>query len=751
MTPAKPLSPVRIRLAPPTFTRPLQTTSGTSVARSRRFRLPLLLFALALVPRLLFWVEWNQAGLLALPVVDARTFDQEARGLLAGAWPGSEPFWQAPLYSFFLGGIYHLAGPSWPAARLANALLGAGTCLLAWMLARRWLSSQWALVAFGICALYGPLLYFEGQLLRETLATFLLLLSLLALFRARETGRILSWGVAGLLLGIASVCRENALVLLPLVLAWELLARRRPAPKPAPGPNRALRAMAFLLGAALAIAPVTIRNRMQDPAFIPISSSGGVNFYLGNNANSRQTIAIRPGRFWEELVSRPRREAKTATPGAESAFFLRESLRWIAGHPLAFGENLLRKTVDLVAAHEVKRNQDIYEARRGSVLLRLLLWRAGPFGFPFGLLGPLALLGLFLALRARPGPSDGEEMRAACRMEGLRFLAVVVGTYAVAIVLFFPSARYRVPLVPILAVFAAFALASADRLLARRPGGTARELIAPGVVLIAGILLVDGGWVRAQDDAADQAFLRGNALAQMGRVPEAISELQCATQIDPRHGEAFTTLAALYGGSGRREESLAAARAAIAIDSTDAQAWVNLGTVLLDAGDPRAAEPVLRSALDRQPDLAAGWVNLGCAQVALGDTSGGEASFRRALSLDPNRPDAYRNLSQQLVKSGRTEEARAILRQGTERLPREGTLWLALGTLEGRAGRWDEAVRTLEKAVKCLPADADAWNNLGVVLAESGRIERAKEAFRRALRIDPGHRQSSANLRRYGG
>jgi Flp pilus assembly protein TadD len=700
----------------------------------KRSRLPLLLFALALIPRLLFWIEWNHAGLLALPVVDAHTFDQEARGLLDGSWPGAEPFWQAPLYSLFLGGVYRVAGVSWPVARLANALLGAGTCVLAWALARRWLSSRWARVVFGVCALYGPLIYFEGQLLRETLATFLLTLSLLALFRARDSGRALPWGLAGLLLGIASICRENALILLPLVLAWELLARRRPAAAPAPQGwrVRAGNPAAFLLGCVLAIAPITIHNGIQGRAFIPISTSGGINFYLGNNANSEQTIAIRPGRFWEELVARPRREAGALTAEARSAFFFRESLRWIGAHPLAFGKNLIRKAAGLFSAHEIKRNQDIYEARQGSLLLRLLLWRAGPFGFPFGLLGPLAFLGLFLAMRA------------------LRFLAAVGVTYAFGIVLFFPNARYRLPLIPILVLFAVFALASLARLLAERRAGAARALLVPLLVLHGSFLLVFGGWVRAHDDPADQAFLRGNALAQMGRVGEAIPELQRATRINPRHGEAFTTLAALYGRSGRRDEALAAARAAIAIDSTDAQAWVNVATLLLDAGDPKGAEPILRRALAQAPDLPTGWLNLGCVQAALGDGGGAEESFRRALTLDPGQTDAYRNLSQQLAKRGRLDEARAVLRRGTERLPQEGALWLALGTLEGRAGRWDDAVRALQQAVRRLPGDADAWNNLGVVLAQSGRTGPATDAFRRALALDPNHPQAAGNLRRYG-
>jgi len=123
---------------------------------------------IALLPRVVFWAEWNDAGLLSLPVVDANTIDQEARGLLNGTWPIDKPFWQAPLYTYFVAGIYWITGVSWSITRLIQAFLGSGTCLLVWFLARRFLPSRWAWLSFGICAFYGPLLYFEGQLLRDT-------------------------------------------------------------------------------------------------------------------------------------------------------------------------------------------------------------------------------------------------------------------------------------------------------------------------------------------------------------------------------------------------------------------------------------------------------------------------------------------------------------------------------------------------------------------------------------------------------
>ena len=56
----------------------------------------------------------------------------------------------------------------------------------------------------------------------------------------------------------------------------------------------------------------------------------------------------------------------------------------------------------LVRGEEIKRNQDVYFARTYSWLLGVLLWKICHFAFPFGLLGPLAAVGLVLAWRHRP-------------------------------------------------------------------------------------------------------------------------------------------------------------------------------------------------------------------------------------------------------------------------------------------------------------------------------------------------------------
>jgi tetratricopeptide (TPR) repeat protein len=370
-------------------------------------------------------------------------------------------------------------------------------------------------------------------------------------------------------------------------------------------------------------------NLDKDSAFIPISSGGGINFYLGNNDDSRETIDIRPGRFWSELTERPALEGGAATAGEQSAFFYHEALAWISAHPGRFIQNTVYKTAGFFAAHEIRRNQDIYEARRGSKLLRVLLWNAGPFGFPFGLLAPPALLGLWLALRGRLNPR---------KKHGLRFCAAAAVLFSLAVILFFPSARYRIILIPL---FAMLAVGGSAAML--RAGPHPRAWAESAAVLLAALLLVNGGWVQSRPDPADQAFLRASALAEAGRPEEALTELRSATVDDPQFGEAWTMMSAIYGRMGRRREAMGAAYAAVAIDSTDAQAWINLGAALTGAGDPAGAEKYLRRAIRLRPHDADAWNNLGMNLIQQNRREEALRAFSRALQIDPAHAEASRN------------------------------------------------------------------------------------------------------------
>ena len=125
----------------------------------------------------------------------------------------------------------------------------------------------------------------------------------------------------------------------------------------------------------------------------------------------------------------------------------------------------------MVVSREIPRNEDVYLFRSDSLVLRAGLWRVGSFGFPFGLLFPLAALGAVAERRRVPWP-----------------IWLFLASYAAVLVSVFAVGRYRIALVPPLAILAgAGAISLASALRERRH----HQLLASLAVLIPALLLTN--------------------------------------------------------------------------------------------------------------------------------------------------------------------------------------------------------------------------------------------------------------------
>ena len=137
--------------------------------------------------------------------------------LAEGNWlgRGQGPFWQPPLYPYFLG-VIKLAFPEsfYYVSRFAQALIGSLTCVLLYLVGQRLFGAGIGFVGGLIAAVYGPLIYFDARLLPAGLATLLTLVSILLLIRAVERPTISIFTVAGFALGLASL---TAAILAPLI------------------------------------------------------------------------------------------------------------------------------------------------------------------------------------------------------------------------------------------------------------------------------------------------------------------------------------------------------------------------------------------------------------------------------------------------------------------------------------------------------------------------------------------------------
>ncbi len=638
--------------------------------RVRRIIVPGAVFVLAMLLRLVYVHQIRDNPFFDSPVVDAQTYDNHALEIARGNWLGDHVFYQAPLYAYFLALINLALGHDYLMVRIVQAVLGALNCLLTFLLARRVFGPKVAAVSGFAAAAYGVLIFFDAELLRPVMIIFLILLLLLALLRAAGGTRAGRWAAAGLIAGLGAITQENVLLFVPAALAW--LAFTVPAPRSWGAISRA--SAAFLLAMAAVVLPVTARNWVVSGDIVLISSQGGLNFYIGNNPEMERTTTLQPGAGWEELASLPSRKAGLWRSSEQSRWFYARSFEFIREHPVEELVLLLRKAGRFVNGYELTPDNDLDYYRERSSLLRFLVRTGRPVAVPFGLVAPLALLGMFLA---------------GVRRRRVLLLQAFVLAYSAAVIPFQVLSRYRLPVVPVLLIFAAYAVCRLASLLRRRGG---QEIVRPLLLLIFLFVLANADFQNLrQSPRRPMHFFEGLAYEQRGHLDAAIREMEEAARLDPNNADVANNLGIIYQKAGRSGDALAAYLKAVSLAPNSRAPLNNLGHYYLEAGDPRKAMPCLEKAVNIDISYGQAWNNLGRAYLALGQNEAAESSFRAAVRADPGYASARYNLGLALAGAGRLPEAVAELDAAARLAPDDAeigrTLAAARRGLERRGPR----------------------------------------------------------------
>jgi 4-amino-4-deoxy-L-arabinose transferase-like glycosyltransferase len=346
-----------------------------------------------------------------------------------------------PGYPVFLSLLYRVTGVNTAAGRIAQVILGVIVVWLTVLVARAWFGATAAVWAGWFAALNPFLIFLSGYLLTENLYLVFMLGALVVAATPQSVAhaRPMRAAAVGALLALAALTRPSGLPMLEWALAATFLFGA--------APWRSRTVAVVIAGAAFlaVMSPWLLRNARVVGAPV-LTTHGGITFYQGNNEKIATTPQWRGGAAPLEVL-----------PGYDRLAPLSELERDRAAWQL--GREYLRTHPEQVP---------------GLVLWKLIrCWRLksdmGLSGIRSGwwfnnrsLLGKMAAqldVGMIYAIVAMPLFLVGL-WRTRRRWRDLLLAYGVILVHTAIAVVFFGSLRTRIPIEPVICVFAGAAIIS---------------------------------------------------------------------------------------------------------------------------------------------------------------------------------------------------------------------------------------------------------------------------------------------------
>ena len=375
-----------------------------------------------------------------------------------------DALYKAPLYGYFLAGVFAISGFNFSLFFPLQALLAGCACGLLALIAFELFGSWRTGAVAGVLAAGHPVLLNSSSLpYNESLFVALLFGSVWCFLQWLRAPRV-SWAIgAGVLSGLAILCRESAAPLL-LAMAAFAMVMRPSGLRPAVGA-----AVAMIGVATLLVLPWTLRTFVRSGQIVPVAAVTGTVLNEGNN----ECLAAEPllSWYWAEGTCPPVQLAFTqrlvrypSTEWDDPLIYNREKMematQYIMTHPREYLGLTARRAATLLLPFHPR--QQIGRLRKGLMTIYWLF------------VVPLGLAGLVLSLRHL-------RRRLILLLPILLIGAIVLPQ---VLIYFSPDMRYRLPADMLLACFAAYlvverlglVLDRRDWMRRRMPGG------APAVV-----------------------------------------------------------------------------------------------------------------------------------------------------------------------------------------------------------------------------------------------------------------------------
>ena len=720
----------------------------------REWFVMLLIFAFSLLIKVVYLFFLRNSPTFDSLMLDAFTHFNWAEQLVNNRFSDPHEFFRAPVYPYFLAIMLALIGKNFFLLHLVQFIIGSLSNVLVYKIAGRLFDKPTALLASFLCACSWILIYFEGEFLIPVLYIFWILLLFFFLTRPQPCS-LKNLACASVTFVLALYTRPNILLFLPLFLLWIGYQSRTIERIEWASTFRRIGVVCVVIGIGMSL--FAIRNRVMTGTTAWLPSQGGINFHIGNSlaANGREAVSF-PGHDStappEELRDHPffldsvwlsyTRQAFEETgrilnQSEVSSHWLRKALSDIQQDPARWIGLMFRKTYYFLNATEIPSNQPL-----------IAYWNhySGPLKFlqfnAFGVLLCLFVVDILIN-----------------RRNWKRYLLVYafMAAYAVSVILFFVTARFRIPLLPFLIMFASHA---AIFLFVKGKSLKTNQVLL--YVVIAVVILPLSYSKRFEIDNTQESHFHFNLGAvHLGNqdLPSAVREFELAVEEFPYHVQYLNTLGHTLIKLGRAEEARPFVERSLKQNPESADAFYCLGLIAYVQGSiPQALSHF--ETVDRiDPIYNADFFRFRYGDVLErnGDVDEAERQYamvfkllsgRKLDSLDTNREDAavLKRFAYMFVEADLYGQAASFYLRVLQLWPDYPEVHYDIGLTMDRQGRLKEAIEHYQSAVQLLPDYFDAHVNLGAALFNTGQLDQSIEHFRKAVSLQPNSQLAIDNL-----
>ncbi len=349
--------------------------------------------------------------------------------------------------------------------------------------------------------------------------------------------------------------------------------------------------------------------------------------------------------------------------------------------------HILRKLLLFIGGYELANNFDLYYVAHHSVLMKLLLWRKGVF-LPWGLLLPLVVVGMLLVRR--------------WSLERQLVVLFLVANL-IAMLMFFVTTRYRLPMIPLFAVFAAYAALLGYR--RWQQSSLAKRGTVLGVLVVMLVLAQIDIYGNAENSDAQGHLLFASIYQQRGEMARAEQYYRQALDADPSLPNANNDLGLLLMNRGDFSEAAHLLSRAVQAAPERPLIRYNFATALLCVGSYEAAVPEFQQVLHDVPTDFDAANNLGLSWIYLGQPDSALAAYRLATTIRPQAPNAYFSVGYCFQMKTESDSALTYFRRALEVDSRFSRAYYNLGLVWLADGQADSALANFQRFLAAPPSD----------------------------------------------